>query len=141
MKDRLKIIYIILAFLLTSCAMEEAFEPEVVPEVETELPDSVFFILADPAPLTRVTYAGDGLHADFEKEDLVGCFALNDNLTAAEGDGFKPNACYRVSVHTNITTGEDRRFLSPVTDSDDLNKSKSKYLFYYPYRMKRLVKI
>lgn len=131
MKDRLKII-LILAFLLTSCAMEEAFEPEV-PEVETELPDSVFFILADPAPLTRVTYAGDGLHADFEKEDLVGCFALNDDLTAAEGEGFKPNACYRVSVHTNITTGEDRRFLSPVTDSDDLNKSKTKYLFYYPY--------
>lgn len=122
----------LLAFLLSSCAMEEAFEP-VVPEVETELPDSVFFILADPVPLTRVTYAGDGLHADFEKEDLVGCFALNDDLTAAEGDGFKPNACYRVSVHTNITTGEDRRFLSPVTDSDDLNKSKSKYLFYYPY--------
>ena len=133
MKDRLKIIYIILAFLLTSCAMEEAFEPEVVPEVETELPDSVFFILADPAPLTRVTYAGDGLHADFEKEDLVGCFALNDDLTAAEGEGFKPNACYRVSVHTNIKDGKDRRFLSPVTDSDDLNKSKTKYLFYYPY--------
>lgn len=120
------------AVLFTSCAMEEAFEPEV-PEVETELPDSVFFILADPAPLTRVTYAGDGLHADFEKEDLVGCFALNDDLTAAEGDGFKPNACYRVSVHTNIKGGKDRRFLSPVTDSDDLNKSKTKYLFYYPY--------
>ena len=120
------------AVLFTSCAMEEAFEPEV-PEVETELPDSVFFILADPAPLTRVTYAGDGLHADFEKEDLVGCFALNDDLTAAEGDGFKPNACYRVSVHTNIKGGKDRRFLSPMTDSDDLNKSKTKYQFYYPY--------
>lgn len=112
--------------------MEEAFEP-VVPDVETELPDSVFFILADPAPLTRVTYAGDGLHADFEKEDLVGCFALNDDLTAAEGDGFKPNACYRVSVHTNITTGEDRRFLSPVTAEDDINKTADRYLFYYPY--------
>ena len=127
-----KYIFFLFVFLLTSCAMEEAFEP-VVPEVETELPDSVFFILADPAPLTRVTYAGDGLHADFEKEDLVGCFALNDDLTAAEGDGFKPNACYRVSVHTNIKDGKDRRFLSPVTDSDDLNKSKPKYLFYYPY--------
>lgn len=126
-------IFFLFVFLLTSCAMEEAFEPEEVPEVETELPDSVFFILADPAPLTRVTYAGDGLHADFEKEDLVGCFALNDDLTAAEGDGFKPNACYRVSVHTNIKDGKDRRFLSPVTDSDDLDKSKTKYLFYYPY--------
>lgn len=124
--------------LFTSCAMEEAFEPEVVPEVETELPDSVFFILADPAPLTRVTYAGDGLHADFEKEDLVGCFALNYDqeskiFTAAEGEGFKPNSCYRVSVHTNITTGEDRRFLSPVTAEDDINKTADRYLFYYPY--------
>ena len=128
-----KYIFFLFVFLLTSCAMEEAFEPAEVPEVETELPDSVFFILADPAPLTRVTYAGDGLHADFEKEDLVGCFALNDDLTAAEGEGFKPNACYRVSVHTNIKDGKDRRFLSPVTDSDDLNKSKTKYLFYYPY--------
>ena len=126
------IVFLSIVLFFTSCAMEEAFEP-VVPEVETELPDSVFFILADPAPLTRVTYAGDGLHADFEKEDLVGCFALNDDLTAAEGDGFKPNACYRVSVHTNIKDGKDRRFLSPVTDSDDLNKSKTKYLFYYPY--------
>lgn len=130
MKRYIAFLSIVLFF--TSCAMEETFEPEV-PEVETELPDSVFFILADPAPLTRVTYAGDGLHADFEKEDLVGCFALNDDLTAAEGDGFKPNACYRVSVHTNIKDGKDRRFLSPVTDSDDLNKSKPKYLFYYPY--------
>lgn len=132
MKRNIYIAFLSIVLFFTSCAMEEAFEPEV-PEVETELPDSVFFILADPAPLTRVTYAGDGLHADFEKEDLVGCFALNDDLTAAKGDGFKPNACYRVSVHTNITTGEDRRFLSPVTDSDDLDKSKTKYLFYYPY--------
>lgn len=132
MKRNIYIAFLSIVLFFTSCAMEEAFEP-VVPEVEAELPDSVFFILADPAPLTRVTYAGDGLHADFEKEDLVGCFALNDDLTAAEGEGFKPNACYRVSVHTNITTGEDRRFLSPVTDSDDLDKSKTKYLFYYPY--------
>lgn len=137
MRDIKYIILCLLVFFLTSCAMEEAFEP-VVPEVETELPDSVFFILADPAPLTRVTYAGDGLHADFEKEDLVGCFALNYDqeskiFTAAEGEGFKPNSCYRVSVHTNITTGEDRRFLSPVTAEDDINKTADRYLFYYPY--------
>ena len=125
---------LLLSGICMSCSMDENMEPvrPGLPSGEA-FPDSVYFILEDPTPLTRVTYAGDGLHADFEKEDLVGCFALNDDLKAAEGEGFKPNACYRVSVHTNITTGEDRRFLSPVTDSDDLNKSKSKYLFYYPY--------
>lgn len=96
-----------------------------------ELPDSVFFVLKDMAPMTRVTYAADGMHAEFEKEDLVGCFALNDDLTATEG--FKANACYRVAVHTNITTGEDREFLAPVTDADDLPRTAAKYLFYYPY--------
>lgn len=140
MKRNIYIAFLSIVLFFTSCAMEEAFEPEV-PEVETELPDSVFFILADPAPLTRVTYAGDGLHADFEKEDLVGCFALNYDqeskiFTAAEGEGFKPNSCYRVSVHTNITTGEDRRFLSPVTAEDDINKTADRYLFYYPYDSK-----
>ena len=128
---------LLLSGICMSCSMDENMEPvrPGLPSGEA-FPDSVYFILEDPTPLTRVTYAGDGLHADFEKEDLVGCFALNDDLTSAEGDGFKPNACYRVSVHTNITTGEDRRFLSPVTAEDDINKTADRYLFYYPYDSK-----
>lgn len=121
---------LLLTGIFCSCGMEEVLDP-IYPEVEMELPDSVFFVLADPAPMTRVTYAGDGIHADFEKEDIVGCFALNDDLTPA--GGFKANACYRVAAHTDITSGEKRTFLAPLTDSDDLPLDADKYLFYYPY--------
>lgn len=109
-------------------------EPVIAPEAVADLPDSVFFILEDSGPMTRVTYAGDGIHADFEKEDLVGCFALNEDLaTAADGVNVKQNACYRVSVHTNVDSGEDRRFLAPMTAADDLPKDAAGYMFYYPY--------
>lgn len=107
-------------------------EPVIAPEAVADLPDSVFFILEDSGPQTRVTYAGDGIHADFEKEDLVGCFALSEDLATA-ADGVKQNACYRVSVHTNVDSGEDRRFLAPMTANDDLPKDAAGYMFYYPY--------
>lgn len=107
-------------------------EPVIAPEAVADLPDSVFFILEGSGPQTRVTYAGDGIHADFEKEDLVGCFALNEDLATA-ANGVKQNACYRVSVHTNIGSGEDRRFLAPMTAADDLPKNAAGYMFYYPY--------
>lgn len=107
-------------------------EPVIAPEAVADLPDSVFFILEDSGPMTRVTYAGDGIHADFEKEDLVGCFALNEDLATA-ADGVKQNACYRVSVHTNVDSGKDRRFLAPMTATDDLPKDAAGYMFYYPY--------
>ncbi len=112
--------------------MEENLEPVIAPEAVADLPDSVFFILEGSGPQTRVTYAGDGIHADFEKEDLVGCFALNEDLATA-ANGVKQNACYRVSVHTNIGSGEDRRFLAPMTAADDLPKDAAGYMFYYPY--------
>ena len=101
-----------------------------LPDVDA-LPDSVYFILEDPTPQTRVIYA-DAIHSDFEKEDIIGCFALDASLNVISGT--KKNARYRVSVHTNVETGEDRRFLAPVTDEDDLPRNADcKYLFYYPY--------
>ena len=94
-------------------------------------PDSVYFILENPTPQTRVTYA-DAIHSDFEKEDTVGCFALDADLNVISES--TKNARYRVSVHTNVETGEDRRFLAPISDEDDLPRNDSyKYLFYYPY--------
>lgn len=94
-------------------------------------PDSVYFILEDPTPQTRVIYA-DAIHSDFEKEDTVGCFALDADLNVISES--TKNARYRVSVHTNVETGEDRRFLAPISDEDDLPRNDSyKYLFYYPY--------
>ena len=112
--------------------MEENLEPvrPGLPDVGA-LPDSVYFILEDPTPQTRVIYA-DAIHSDFEKEDIIGCFALDASLNVISGT--KKNARYRVSVHTNVETGEDRRFLAPVTDEDDLPRNADcKYLFYYPY--------
>lgn len=123
---------VLLTGFFSSCSMEEMVEPVIAPEAVADLPDSVFFILEGSGPMTRVTYAGDGIHADFEKEDLVGCFALNEDLATA-ADGVKQNACYRVSVHTNIGSGEDRRFLAPMTATDDLPKDAAGYMFYYPY--------
>lgn len=123
-----------LAGLCWSCSMEENLEP-VIPEVPElgELPDSVYFILGEPKPLTRVTYS-DGIHSDFEKEDLVGCFALNEDLTpCSPEDGYKSNACYRVAVYTDLRHGDDRRFLAPMEESDDIKHDADKYLFYYPY--------
>lgn len=94
-------------------------------------PDSVYFILENPTPQTRVTYA-DAIHSDFEKEDTVGCFALDADLNVISGS--TKNARYRVSVHTNVSTGKDRRFLAPISDEDDLPRNDNyKYLFYYPY--------
>lgn len=94
-------------------------------------PDSVYFILENPTPQTRVTYA-DAIHSDFEKEDTVGCFALDADLNVISES--TKNARYRVSVHTNVETGEDRRFLAPISDEDDLPRNDSyNYLFYYPY--------
>lgn len=123
---------VLLTGFFSSCSMEEMVEPVIAPEAVADLPDSVFFILEGSGPQTRVTYAGDGIHADFEKEDLVGCFALSEGLATAV-DGVKQNACYRVSVHTNIGSGEDRRFLAPMTAADDLPKDAAGYMFYYPY--------
>lgn len=115
-----------------SCSMEEVIEPvrPVMPDGE-QLPDSVYFILEDPTPQTRVTYA-DAIHSDFETEDIVGCFVLNDENEVVEDT--KKNARYRVSVHTNVNTGKDRRFLAPVSDEDNVPRNNDyKYLFYYPY--------
>lgn len=115
-----------------SCSMEEVIEPvrPVMPDGE-QLPDSVYFILEEPTPQSRVTYA-DAIHSDFETEDIVGCFVLNDENEVVEDT--KKNARYRVSVHTNVDTGKDRRFLAPVSDEDNVPRNNDyKYLFYYPY--------
>ena len=123
---------LLLSGICMSCSMEENMEPvrPGLPSGEA-FPDSVYFILENPTPQTRVTYA-DAIHSDFEKEDTVGCFALDADLNVISES--TKNARYRVSVHTNVETGEDRRFLAPISDEDDLPRNDSyKYLFYYPY--------
>lgn len=134
--NRTKYIFLILAilsFLFCSCGKEE-MDPviEDLTDVETQgdLPDSVYFLLSPPNPQTRVVYM-DEFRSLFEREDRVGCFALNEDLTPK--DGYMANACYRVAIHTNLKTGKDRYFLAAMTTYDDLPRDAAKYLFYYPY--------
>ena len=139
MKRIFHIAIITFVVLLNSCEEHEIVDTGYVSEkLPLEgLPDSVYFLLSHPNPQTRVVYQ-DEFRSLFEKEDLVGCFALNGDQTAAEG--FKANACYRVAIHTNLKDGTDRYFLAPLTAYDDLQKAEAalqkndaKYLFYYPY--------
>lgn len=106
---------------------------EVVPD-EEGLPEDVYFILSPPNPYTKVVYTNEFI-SKFEREDLVGCFAIDRNtMEAMEENDYKPNACYRVAVHSNLETKEDRYFLAPVTVSDNLPRVEDiLYLFYYPY--------
>ena len=72
----------LLTGLFWSCEMAEIVEPEaeVGTEVVEEYPDSVYFLLSAPNPHTRVVYA-DEFRSEFEREDIVGCFALNADFT------------------------------------------------------------
>ncbi len=123
---------LLLTGLFWSCEVAEIVEPEaeVGTEVVEEYPDSVYFLLSAPNPHTRVVYA-DEFRSEFEREDIVGCFALDENYEPAEG--YKPNARYRVAIHSNLETHKDRHFLAPLTVSDDLERDCPHYLFYYPY--------
>lgn len=120
--------------LLWSCEMAEIIEPvpELEPEIVADLPDSVYFILSAPNPHTRVVYA-DEFRSEFEREDIVGCFALDENYAQVTGGRYKANARYRVAVHSDLETHEDRHFLSPLTESDNIPRDCAHYLFYYPY--------
>lgn len=124
----------LLTGLFWSCEMVEIVEPEaeVGTEVVEEYPDSVYFLLSAPNPHTRVVYA-DEFRSEFEREDIVGCFALNADFTQADPAKYKPNARYRVAIHSNLETHEDRHFLAPLTVSDGLERDCPHYLFYYPY--------
>lgn len=127
---------LLLTGLFWSCEMAEIVEPEVMPEVVEEYPDSVYFLLSAPNPHTRVVYA-DEFRSEFEREDIVGCFALNldsnGDYIQADPEGYKPNARYRVAIHSNLETHKDRHFLAPLTVSDELKRDCPHYLFYYPY--------
>jgi hypothetical protein len=116
-----------------SCEMVEIVEPEaeVGTEVVEEYPDSVYFLLSAPNPHTRVVYA-DEFRSEFEREDIVGCFALNADYTQADPAYYKPNARYRVAIHSDLETHKDRHFLAPLTVSDGLERDCPHYLFYYP---------
>lgn len=124
----------LLTGLFWSCEVAEIVEPEaeVGTEVVEEYPDSVYFLLSAPNPHTRVVYA-DEFRSEFEREDIVGCFALNADYTQADPAKYKPNARYRVAIHSNLETHEDRHFLAPLTVSDGLERDCPHYLFYYPY--------
>lgn len=121
---------------LSSCVMEDVLEPsETVNGIEEALPDDMYFILEPPTPHTRVIYTNE-YKSLFEREDIVGCFAVRKSTMELmpENEGYKRNATYRVAVHTNVETDEERYFLAPMTVSDNLPRTDDiMYLFYYPY--------
>lgn len=127
-----------LAVCVSSCVEVEVIEPDdsqAQGNAVPEYPDSVYFILSPPNPQTKVVYTSES-HSLFEREDLVGCFALKSDLTLMEEENYKANSCYRVAVHTNLDPSVgDRYFLAPMTVSDNLPLAEGiRYLFYYPYK-------
>lgn len=131
------IIYVVFFMTgLSSCVMEDVLDPsETGNGIEEVLPDDMYFILEPPTPHTRVVYTNE-YKSMFEREDIVGCFAVNKSTLELmpENDGYKRNASYRVAVHTNVETDEERYFLAPMTVSDNLPRTDNvMYLFYYPY--------
>lgn len=121
--------------IATSCALEETFEPSDIPEVTQEYPG--YFILSGGSYRTKVTYSGDAMSSYFQDGELLGAFALDQNMVPLTGRPI--NACYKVVVteETHLETGEKIRILEPDSENDDLRKDgegiPAYYMFYYPY--------
>lgn len=136
--NRMKYIFLTIVTmisLLCSCALEETFEPSDIPEVTQEYPG--YFILSGGSYRTKVTYSGDAMSSYFQDGELLGAFALDQDMVPLTGRPI--NACYKVVVteETHLETGEKIRILEPNSENDDLRKDgegiPAYYMFYYPY--------
>lgn len=116
---------LIVPLLFVGCKDDFDIEPAIMPDYG----DSYFVLGTLDAPVSRVSY--DELTSTFEEGDIVGVFALNDDLSKV--DGQPENVQYNVT--NKSYTGDDSKeykVLEPAT-ATVLQKHLPKYLFYYPY--------
>lgn len=124
-KNILSAVVLTVPLLFAGCKDDFDIEPAIMPDYG----DSYFVLGTLDAPVSRVSY--DELTSTFDDGDIVGVFALNDDLTLV--DGQPENVQYEVTNKTY--TGDDSKeykVLEPDTDKA-LQKHLPKYLFYYPY--------
>lgn len=124
-KNILSAVVLTVPLLFAGCKDDLDFEPAIMPDYG----DSYFVLGALDAPISRVSY--NELTSTFEDGDIVGVFALDDNLELVKGQ--TENVPYKVTDKTY--TGDDSKeykVLEPATDKS-LQKHLPKYLFYYPY--------
>lgn len=124
-KNILSAVVLIVPLLFVGCKDDFDIEPAIMPDYG----DSYFVLGTLDAPVSRVSY--DELTSTFEEGDIVGVFALDDNLEPVTKQ--TENVPYKVTSKTY--TGDDSKeykVLEPDTDKA-LQKHLPKYLFYYPY--------
>lgn len=125
-KNILPMVMLVLPLFFAGCKDDFDIEPVIMPDYS----DSYFVLNAQDTPESRVSY--NELVSTFEDGDIVGVFALNEDLSPVEGQ--PENVQYIVTSKTY--TGEDSeeyKVLEPANAAEALEKHKAKYLFYYPY--------
>lgn len=132
MKRNILISLLTLAALLTACT-DDPFETPSSANGDPVVPEGYYFVLDgvlhQGSAQTRVAYT-DINHSYFEEDDRVGIYAID-----ADGNHVSttpPNAPYRVTNVTNISTGVTRQVLENINPDREMPRGYS-YVIYYPY--------